>query len=312
MKANSGANDKTAVYLVCFHSQEPASLVGCERQFLTVERAIQSHEWPYDNGDDPSFYVARKGGPLTWGVCRQDLRNSIAKGSIVVFFSFTPLAQGEVLYRLCAVETVADRLDHRAVHRDRRFSRFRGLYVNTLIAPEIGGWHYDETDRHPRQRHGDWLWRIADHRGMTQGEFGTKYKAIYRNGRIPRLLADASTALLADNYIAFTAPPDRAYISSNPPEVAIAVKGRHEEWRNRRLQSLTVLTAASFLKSGRDYLRVANSSGRNVHRQLRFDMPSKEAGKWRDALIDEMKEATSRQSRRQHTKKSSLPGTAKC
>ena len=41
-KMNIGANDKTAIYLVCFHSQEPQSLVGCERQFLTVERAIRN------------------------------------------------------------------------------------------------------------------------------------------------------------------------------------------------------------------------------------------------------------------------------
>ena len=67
------------------------------------------------------FTSLERGGHLTWGVCRQDLRNSIAKGSIVVFFSFTPLARGELLYRLCAVETVADKLDHRAVHRDRAF-----------------------------------------------------------------------------------------------------------------------------------------------------------------------------------------------
>ena len=306
-----GPHDKTAVYLVCFHSQEPESLVGCERQFLTVECAIKNQEWPYDNGDDPSFYVARKGGPLTWGVCRQDLRNSIAKGSIVVFFSFTPLAQGEVLYRLCAVETVADRLDHRAVHRDRRFSRFRGLYLNTLITPEIGDWRYDETDRHPKQRHSDWLWRIADHRGMTQDEFDAKYKVIYRNRRIPQGTVDSAKPFLADNYILFTTPPDRAYISPSPPEVAVAVKGRHEGWCNRRLQSLTVLTASAFLKSGRDYLRVANSSGRNVHRQLRFDMPSDEAGKWRDALIAAVKEATGRTVRRRE-KRMRLPGRAKC
>jgi hypothetical protein len=308
---NIGASDKTAVYLVCFHSQEPESLVGCERQFLTVERAIKNQEWPYDNGDDPSFYVARKGGPLTWGVCRQDLRNSIAKGSIVVFFSFTPLTQGEVLYRLCAVETVADKLDHRAVHRDRRFSRFRGLYLNTLIAPEVGGWRYDETDRHLKQRHSDWLWRIADHRGITQEEFDAKYEGIYRSGRIRQVAVDSAKPLLADSYILFTAPPDRAYISPSPPEVAIAVKGRHEEWGNRRLQSLTVLTAAAFLKSGRDYLRVANSSGRNVHRQLRFDVPSDEVAEWRDALISALKAATNRQSRRKRAKKS-LPGRAKC
>src|SRR5271157_8582 len=138
-----GSTAKTAVYLVCFHSQEPATLDGCDEQFLTVERAIQNHEWPYDNGDDPSFYVARRGGPLTWGVCRQDLRNSIAKGSIVVFFSYTPLTKDEVLYRLCAVETVADKLDHRAVYVDRRFSRFRGIYINTLITRRIDGWRYD-------------------------------------------------------------------------------------------------------------------------------------------------------------------------
>jgi hypothetical protein len=60
----------TAIYLVCFHSEEPKSLDGSERQYRKVETAIFYDEWPYDNGDDPSFYVARQGGPLTWGVCR--------------------------------------------------------------------------------------------------------------------------------------------------------------------------------------------------------------------------------------------------
>ena len=46
---------------MCFHFPEPKSLDGCNRQFLTVERAIQNQEWPYDNVEDPSFYVARKG-----------------------------------------------------------------------------------------------------------------------------------------------------------------------------------------------------------------------------------------------------------
>ena len=311
MKTNTGTKDKTAVYLVCFHSQEPATLDGCDGQFLTVERAIQNHEWPYDNGDDPSFYVARKGGALTWGVCRQDLRNSIAKGSIVVFFSYTPLTNDEVLYRLCAVETVADKLDHRAVYVDRRFSRFRGIYINTLITRRIDGWRYDETDRHPRQRHGDWLWRIADHRGIRQEQFDAEHKTIYRTGRLLRGAVDNGKPRLANNYIVFTTPPDRAHISPNPPEVAVAVKGYHEEWCNRRLQALTVGVAASFLKSGRDYLRVANSSGRNVHRQLRFDMPSEGANRWRDALIVALKEAT-RQTRRRHSKRMGLPGRAKC
>ena len=138
---------KTAIYLVCFHSEKPESLEGSERQFRKVETAILNDEWPYDNGDDPSFYVSRQGGRLTWGVCRQDLRKAIEKDSIVVFFSFTSLPNNEILYRLCAVATVDDKVDHRKVHSDRRLRQFRKFYINGLITPEKGGWRYDETDR---------------------------------------------------------------------------------------------------------------------------------------------------------------------
>jgi hypothetical protein len=227
-----------------------------------------------------------------------------------VFFSYTPLKDDEVLYRLCAVETVADKLDHRAVHRDRRFSGFRGYYLNTLIKPEIDGWRYDETDRHARQRHDDWFWRIADHRGITQEQFDAQHKTIYRTGRLPQVAVDNGRPLLTDNYILFTRPPDRAYISPTPPEVAVAVKGHHEQWCNLRLQALTVGMAASFHKSGRDYLRVANISGRNVHRQLRFDMPSEEANRWRDELIVALKEVAKQAM--QHRKRRSIAGRVKC
>jgi len=99
--SDTGAK-KTSIYLVCFHSTNPESLDRANGQFLIVETAIRNGEWPYDNGDDPSFYVARKGGRLTWGVCRQDLPNQIERDSIVVFFSFTHLKNNETLYRLCA------------------------------------------------------------------------------------------------------------------------------------------------------------------------------------------------------------------
>lgn len=128
-------NNSTAVYLLCFHSQKPASLDGSSRQFLVVEQAIRDGLWPYDNGDDPSFYVAMKRGPLTWGVCRQEVRNSIPSGSIAAFFSFTEMTNGDVLYRLCAVTTVVDKVDVRALHREERFARFRGLYINSVIRP---------------------------------------------------------------------------------------------------------------------------------------------------------------------------------
>jgi hypothetical protein len=82
----------TDIYLVPYHSLRPESriLAACSGQFARVERAIMAAEWPYDNGDDPSFYVARRyGGPLTWGVCRPDVRSTIQTGSIVVFLKKT-------------------------------------------------------------------------------------------------------------------------------------------------------------------------------------------------------------------------------
>ena len=148
--------DTTSIYLVCFHSGKPKDLTGSSGQYCKVDSAILQDEWPYDNGDDPSFYVARKGGRLTWGVCRQDLRNAIARGSIVVFFSFTPLVNDKTLYRLCAVATVDDKVDHRAIHRDRRLSPFRRLYINGLIIPQADGWRYDERPCGTTTGCGEW------------------------------------------------------------------------------------------------------------------------------------------------------------
>jgi len=305
------AVNTTAVYLVCFHSEKPRSLDGSERQYRKVETAICHDEWPYDNGDDPSFYVARQGGRLTWGVCRQDLRNAIAKGSIVVFFSFTPVTNDEILYRLCAIATVDDKLDHRDLHRDHRFSQFRQLYINGLITPENDGWRYDETDRRSSQGHKDWLWRMADHRGITQGQFNKQYAEIYRDGWFPDSAVVSRKLPLADNYVVFSTGPDRGFISSDPPEVAMAVKGQREKWTDRKLQEITVGKAASLAKGGRDYLRVANKSGRNVHRQIRFERPADQASGWRDELIAALKEATEGRKRRK-AKRPRVAGTAKC
>lgn len=291
-KANS-----TAIYLLCFHSQKPASLHGSSGQFLVVEQAIRDGRWPYDNGDDPSFFVARKGGPLTWGVCRQEVRNSIPKGSIAAFFSFTEMTGGDVLYRLCGVTNVVEKVDVRALHLERRFARFRSLYVNSVIRADKDGWHYDESDRPVSQRHGDWLWRIAEHDGLTQTRFDKRYQRVYEQERFDCAPATDGDVMLAKNYVVFSTEGPLAYISPNPPEVAIARKREHEEWSHKALQSLTVGTASRFHRSGRDYLRVVNKSGRNVHRHIRFVMPTSEAVAWRDELIRALKRATKTRSR---------------
>jgi hypothetical protein len=301
--------DTTSIYLVCFHSGKPKDLTGSSGQYCNVDSAILKDEWPYDNGDDPSFYVARQGGRLTWGVCRQDLRNAIARGSIVVFFSFTPLVNDKTLYRLCAVATVDDKVDHRAINRDRRLSTFRRLYINGLIIPEADGWRYDETDRRAALRHKDWLWRMAYHRGISQAKFNKKYTKIRDGGYFPDSAVDSGGFQLAHNYIVFADMPDRGFISPYPPEAAIALRGRHEEWSDRKLQEMTVIKAASL--GARDYLRAVNESGRNVHRQIRFEMPTEEATGWRDELINVLKKLAGGEKKRT-MKQARTSGTAKC
>jgi hypothetical protein len=258
-------------------------LNGRTGQFAVVEKAIAAGEWPYDNGDDPSFYATRKGGRLTWGVCRQELRNSIKPGSIVVFFSFTPQGS-DIRYRLSAVVTVAEKLDRRFIYSDARFSEHLGLYLNVLIKPQTEGWQYDETDREKRARHPDWLWRIAVH-GRGKDSFQSKHKNIYQAGRF-----DNDDISIEKNYVLFSNVSDETYISPDPPEVAIAQQGRHEQWTNQRLRTLTVEVAAALLPSCRNYLRTINRSGRNVHRQIRFDMQFDQATEWRHGLISALRE----------------------
>jgi len=271
---------RTSVYLVPYHSEPGLHLEGGTGQFATVEKAIVAGEWPYDNGDDPSFYVAKNGGPLTWGVCRQELRNSIEKGSIVVFFSYTSHRE-KVLYRLSAVATVADIVDRRIVFTDSRFRLHAHCYLNTLIKPAEDGWRYDESDRNGDAKHRDWLWRIALH-DRKKKPFKTKNKTIYQTGEFRD-----GQILVAENYVVFSSNGDETYITQNPPKVATVKleERKHEKWSDCELQRLTVDEAGKRLASGRNYLRVANRSGRNVHRQIHFRLPPQEARTWRQSLI---------------------------
>lgn len=270
----------TNIYLVPYHSAPPARGVmrRCSGHFATVEEAIASQEWPYDNGDDPSFFMARHhGNPLTWGVCRQQVRNTIRPGSIVVFFSFTKI-ETVYRYRMSAVATVANKIDRRMVFKDARFRSRTGRYLNVLIKPENGGWRYDEDDRHSSYRHEDWLWRIASHDGLEKTPFKRRHRTTYRK----RWFAEASVDL-AKNYVLFSSAPDETYIAPNPPQIAKANRGEHERWMHRALKQLTIDKAAALHRTHRCHLR--NTGFGYSHPALTFQLPVHEAVSWRKSLI---------------------------
>lgn len=116
------------------------------------------------------------GGQLSWGVCRQDVRNRLSTGDVVVFFSYLKFEDtGDSEYRLCALATVERSVSQIKLWQDPKLRRFR-KYFNLLIRPARstrGGWeHYEPTLNGDRIRvHGDWLWRICDHRGLRKEHF---------------------------------------------------------------------------------------------------------------------------------------------
>src|SRR5262245_52755814 len=59
--------------------------------YIAVYLRSPNTDWPIDGGDDPSFVASMlsrpSGGRLSWGVCRQDLRNALDVGDLVVFFA---------------------------------------------------------------------------------------------------------------------------------------------------------------------------------------------------------------------------------
>ena len=275
----------TSIYFAPYHSNAGAYLRGSTGRFRIVEEAIATGEWPYDNGDDPSFYAARHDGLLTWGVCRQDVRNAVKRESVVVFFSYTQRGH-KVLYRMSAVATVSCTLDRRKLFADSRFDPRD--YLNILIRPENSGWRYDETDRRRSARHKDWLWRIAVH-GRCKEPFAREYKRIYRDGWFMN-----KQVSIAQNYVVFSELAEKTYISPNPPVVATAVVGEHEQWSDHALKELTVGTAAAYLRNSRNYLRTTNRSGQNVHPKIRFDMSTGDAVVWRQRVIAALKRGSER------------------
>ncbi len=275
-------NSQTNIFLLPYHSEPDQDIADARGRFEIVERAIIAGEFPYDNGDDPSFYVERHGGRLTWGVCRPNVRSQLKVGDIAVFFSFTTVEPDSryVLYRLSAVATVEAKLDHRAPFSDPRLKGSE--YINTLIRPEGFWWKYDETDRREQARHGDWFWRIADRQGNTQERFNELlFARVCKEGGFADAHVKSGVVRLAGNYILFSNEADKTLVAPVPPDVAVAEKGHIEQWNHQTLRRLTVGTAADHGK--RDHLRTLGQG--HIHPPIRFSMAADEARVWRSKLI---------------------------
>lgn len=271
----------TDTYLAVFRSLHRRDHAGCGAS----RNESDGESWPFDMGDDPSFFGARTvGASLTWGVCRQQARNRIRLGDIVVFFSVRgdPEDKAPFEYRLCAVATVGQKASQADIWTRPELEPYR-RYSNLLIRPvQRGQWEHYEPMRGVNHR--DWLWRIADHGGLRKRDF--------RQLQAGNLLTPESTirgrpVSIAENYVIFSARPDETHIIVRPPLVAVCNNnGQPEEWLRSRISRAIrahTLGVASEYGSHRDSLRSVNKQ--HSHPLVRWRMPSDKAARWRAELF---------------------------
>jgi len=253
-----------------------------------AERSKKS-DWPYDVGDDPSFHAVRKfHGQLSWGICRQDVRNRLSSDDVVVFFSCHKHKKTEDSeYRICSVATVEHKIRHTDIWLDSRWKRFQ-KYSNLLLKPSKsvrGRWKHYEPMLSGSEAHNDWLWRIAEHRGLRKKGF----KTIQETDRLePGATIEGKTVEIAKNYVLFSGKPSLSYIAPHPPIVAWHSKGDSAEtWNDdgfsKAVKRLT-LGVAEKATGRKRMLRINNSQ--RAHRHVVFELPHSDAITWRSILLE--------------------------
>jgi hypothetical protein len=245
------------------------------------------YNWPYDNGDDPSFYSMRsRGGRLTWGVCRPDIRNPINKGDIVVFFSFQKDKRNkEMEYRFCSVATVEDKVSQADVWQKEELKVFRN-YNNLLVKPSNidGVWKHFEPTLKGRHAHKHWLWRCTKHGNLKKNQFIEISKTnVFKQG----YMIEGVLIEFAKNYIIFSSDPTKTFHIANPKVVAKYKKGMlYEDWRNdkfsQEIKSL-VLEKAEHVNKKKRNLRINNNQ--RPHRHIMFKLTASEAVSWRAKIL---------------------------
>lgn len=250
---------------------------------------MKLQDWPYDSGDDPSLYAARKfGGQPSWGICRQDVRNRLRRGDLVVFFSFRKFKEtGDSEYRLCALATVDRKVSQIDLWQDKTLEIYR-KYFNLLIQPLGSGheaWEHFEPTLDGSRVHRDWLWRIAEHQGFRKKDF----KKLQESGRLETgATIRGRSVVIARNYVLFSCDAAETHILSEPRVIAWHSKGKPaEEWNQDKFSQAVrrlTLDVAAQANGRRRSLRIRNSQ--RAHRHIVFELSLSEAKCWRAEFLE--------------------------
>ena len=235
--------------------------------YAAVYLRLANTTWPTDIGDDPSFTWAHAhGGPVTWGVCRPDLRNALKRGDLVTFFAADRLQKGTpARYAWVGYATVDSKVSQSAIFERDDLARFR-MRPNLLIrmSPDGVFEHY-EPALPRRQWHPDWLWRLVHSRRRKKEDFTSVEATNVYDPRTSR--AAGSLITLAENYVIFSADEMSTWIAADPPLVAeVAANRQAETWRENGLAA--ELKPLIFDGAPRASLRTSNPQ--TAHPELRL------------------------------------------
>ena len=260
-------------------NREAEESVGAEARELWA--AMREREWLYEAGDDPSFFSAAKNdGPVTWGVCRRDVRSQVSAGDVVAFFAVDyEGGQWPRKYCLVAALTVEDTVSHAAIHDDERLAKFR-KYLNLLVRPKGDGWEHFEPSLPRTSWHSDWLWRIVG-RGYRKAAVSGASKD-FEDGQA--LEVGGAPVTFGDNYVIFSSDPELSLILEEPVVVATFTHGElYEQWlptgRAAAIKQLT-LDFINEQRSTLRWLRIRNKS--MPHRHIRSEL--RDSAAWMDDL----------------------------
>lgn len=223
------------VYLSPYNSTLTSNHIegSCSNSCVRLHAALRRREWPYDYGDDPSFFCRLNlNGALTWGVCRADVRGQLKPGDVVVFFAFTNVGE-RVEYRLSGLATVEQKIRQSDIFFRSAYEKYR-LYLNLLVHPTDGNgrnWTHHEPAA-PHVWHKDWLSRIAPFRRFGKTELN---RCSAKRQISLDLSIDGRPFIFGENYILFSIDPTKKFILDHPSIIAYSEPPHAEVWCNDRL-----------------------------------------------------------------------------
>ncbi len=260
---------------------------GCAKSFAPLHAALRKREWPYDYGDDPSFFCRHTlNQTLTWGVCRADVRNQVNPGDVVVFFSFTKIEKHDVEYRLSAIATVERKIRQSDIFMNPSYKKYSN-YLNLLVRPTDGdgkAWDHYEPGSPEQDWHTDWLNRIVPHKLFSKGELGVQAA---KNSVSLDSYIDGKQFRFGYNYVVFSDDPRQTLVLEHPPTVAHAKPPKAEVWSDDKLsREVFGRTIAESQPDGvKRSLRLDNKVQQPHSPPIRWEPKKKSVEEWRNEFI---------------------------